>query len=100
MKIFDMTRNSGKTTRCILELAKNPKAVMIVANDYAKKMVINENKGVISIGCRVFTPCEIDNISRYHEDFYIIVDELDHVLSNIIKHNIKFGTITTCDNIT
>ena len=94
MKVYEMGRREGKTVRCIIELAKNPKAILLVGNKSMKRMIIEDYGGIENIRSRVFAPHELTEIDRYYRDYDIIIDELDYVLNGLIGHNVKFATIT------
>lgn len=94
MKIYDMGRGEGKTTKCILELAKNPNSILLVANRGMKGMIINECRGIKNINNRVFTVYEIGEINKL-QDYDVIIDELGYVLPHLLGHKVKFATITS-----
>lgn len=95
MKFYDMGRGDGKTTKCIVELARNPNAVLLVGNRGMKGMIIDQYKGIHNIENRVFAPYEIAEIQKYHRDYEIIIDELDYVLKGLLGSKVKFATITS-----
>lgn len=94
MKIYDMDRGEGKTTKCILELAKNPNSILLVANRKMKEIIINEYRGIKNINNRVFTVYEIGEINKL-QDYDVIIDELGYVLPYLLGHKVKFATITS-----
>ena len=94
VKIYDMNRGEGKTTKCVLELARNPNSILIVGNKGMKRMIVDEYKCIDNIQNRVFAACEIDRIAGlYKRD--IIIDELGYVLSYLTGNIVKFATITS-----
>lgn len=94
MKIYDMDRGEGKTTKCILELAKNPKAILLVGNRGMKRMIVDEYGGIANIKNRVFATYEIGDIDKF-QDCDVIIDELGYVLPQLLGHKVKFATITS-----
>lgn len=94
MKIYDMDRGEGKTTKCILELAKNPNSILLVGNRGMKRMIVDEHRGIENIKNRVFAAYEIGEINRL-QDYDVIIDELGYVLPHLLGHNVKFATITS-----
>ena len=97
MRIYDMSRGEGKTTKCIIELAKNPKSILLVGNGGMKRMIVEQYRGIEDVENRVFTPYEIEKIEqRYrYRDCDIIIDELEYVLEGLLNHRVKFATITS-----
>lgn len=53
-----MDRRGGKTTKCILELAKNPNSILLVGNRGMKRMIVDEYRGIENIKNRVFAAYE------------------------------------------
>ena len=95
MEIYNMDRGNGKTTQCIIELARNPKAVLLTGNTGMKRMIIEEYSQIRNISDRVFAPFEIERINRgYREGCEVIIDELDYVLESLLNSKVKFATIT------
>ena len=94
MRVYDMKRGEGKTVKCIIELAKNPKSILLVGNSGMKRMIVDGYSGIENIRYRVFTPQEIRETDGRYRDYDIIIDELDYVLSGLIGCGVKFATIT------
>lgn len=94
MKIYDMDRGEGKTTKCILELAKNPNAILLVGNKGMKRMIVEEHRGIENIQNRVFAAYELERIVGLQK-YDIIIDELGYVLPHLLGHRVKFATITS-----
>ena len=95
MKIYDMGRGQGKTTRCILELARNPKAVLLVGNPQMKRQIIQNYKGIENLETRVITVHELKNTEKLDSSNDLIVDELDIVMRTLLGHNVEFATFTS-----
>lgn len=94
VKIYDMNRGEGKTTKCVLELAKNPNAILLVGNKGMKRMIVDEYRCIDNIQSRVFAAYEIDRIAGLHKRD-IIIDELGYVLPHLLGNSVKFATITS-----
>jgi hypothetical protein len=95
MRIYDMSRGEGKTTKCIIELAKNPKSILLVGNGAMKRMIVEQYRGIEDVENRVFAPYEIAKIEQRYRDCDIIIDELEYVLAGLLNHRVKFATITS-----
>ena len=95
MRVYDMKKGEGKTTTCILELAQNPKAILLVGNRGMKRMIVDQYRGINNIENRVFAPYEISEIGRYYQDYDIVIDEVEYVLAGLLNHKVKFATITS-----
>ena len=93
LRIKQMRRGEGKTTACILELAKNPKAILIVANQQMARQIIQDYAGIPNIYKRVYPVLEMHLIDK-NKDYDIVIDELEMVLSRIFMQDVTFATNT------
>lgn len=97
MIIHSEGRGQGKTTKCILELAENPQALLIVGNGQMKDFLIKRYKGFPGLKERIVTAQHAKQRGYCLNGRDIIIDELDIVLKHLFDNsliNIKFATIT------
>ena len=95
MKVYEMERGNGKTTKCILELVTNKNAIMIVPTYPIKRHVISEYQGVKNIENRVCTIHELlEEKVDTHTKNYFVFDELDWILEEVTRRKVKFATLT------